>query len=477
MENKRKLFKLKEAVDPRPHHSDLLAAIEDGFVDYETVAKAALAYMSDDDIADMCKANDFMIGTDELDEKLVDPSEEDIKGIEAKLADLGLEIEGKGETPFGNTHYQLKKELDHNVTKEDLAEIFDGLCNLSTDELHVPCNVGIHYKGDNIISASIDILKKSVNEQLKADDDDGWGEDVREVTADFFDKVERMSYEVQNARRGVYGVSGDSVEDLANDFEEISREARDLGKWLYNESDRLDEAVAEYIDKDEVTGASIYKVGDRYVASYKGTSHQDEDYDKLLDKLHNHFELGVKKLQNLPEEKIQEAIISEEDVAKALADYLDLDVEDVSIEGGYVYETPAGDYYAGTDDEMHDLAVEYEVNLIDDMGLDLFTQSFRNQILKDTDMFDASWFTEYWEEYNDSVDEEDKIEVGSDYDAVQLYIDTFGEDAFERAAEPQLNKEAIAEEVITYDGISNILATYDGDEVDLGGGLYAYRFN
>lgn len=105
-----------------------------------------------------------------LDEKLVEPSEEDLAPIEAKFAELGLEVERKGETLFGNKHYQLRKELDHDVTKEDLGPIFDALCDLDSRDMPTVCSVGVHRDGDNIISASLDVLKKQVNEELEDED-------------------------------------------------------------------------------------------------------------------------------------------------------------------------------------------------------------------------------------------------------------------------------------------------------------------
>lgn len=105
-----------------------------------------------------------------LNEKLVEPSEEDLKPIEDKFAELGLEVERKGKTLFGNVHYQLRKELDHKVTKDDLGPIFDELCDLDTENMPTVCNVGVHRDGDNIISASLDVLEKQVNEELEHED-------------------------------------------------------------------------------------------------------------------------------------------------------------------------------------------------------------------------------------------------------------------------------------------------------------------
>ena len=106
----------------------------------------------------------------DINEKLVEPSEEDLKPIEDKFAELGLEVERKGKTLFGNVHYQLRKELDHKVTKEDLGPIFDALCDLDTRDMPTACNVGVHRDGDNIISASLDVLEKQVDEELQSTD-------------------------------------------------------------------------------------------------------------------------------------------------------------------------------------------------------------------------------------------------------------------------------------------------------------------
>jgi len=52
-------------MEARQVTNDLLQAIEDGFVDKDTVIMACLSYMSEDDVKDMCKANDFNIVPDE----------------------------------------------------------------------------------------------------------------------------------------------------------------------------------------------------------------------------------------------------------------------------------------------------------------------------------------------------------------------------------------------------------------------------
>lgn len=183
-----------------------------------------------------------------LDEKLVEPTEEDLKPIEDKFAELGLEVERKGKTLFGNVHYQLRKELDHKVTKDDLGPIFDELCDLDTREMPTVCNVGIHRDGDNIISASLDVLEKQVNEELEHED--GWGDHIQGQLEQTFGNLEDLMYEVRNAVRGSYAVNGDTVQDLVG-------ELRDLADQLSMNADDLE------FDQDKLNeDTSIVKHGD-----------------------------------------------------------------------------------------------------------------------------------------------------------------------------------------------------------------------
>ena len=56
---------------------NVISAVEDGFLSWETVAKAALRYMSEDDVADMAQANDWALFPDE-DEKICPECGEDL---------------------------------------------------------------------------------------------------------------------------------------------------------------------------------------------------------------------------------------------------------------------------------------------------------------------------------------------------------------------------------------------------------------
>ena len=49
--------------------SKLLAMMDEGLISAEAVAEMALAYMSEDDVADMMRANDILLEEDEEDDE------------------------------------------------------------------------------------------------------------------------------------------------------------------------------------------------------------------------------------------------------------------------------------------------------------------------------------------------------------------------------------------------------------------------
>ena len=48
----------------REYTSKLIAMMDEGLISAAAVAEMALAYMSEDDVKDMCLANDLLIGED-----------------------------------------------------------------------------------------------------------------------------------------------------------------------------------------------------------------------------------------------------------------------------------------------------------------------------------------------------------------------------------------------------------------------------
>ena len=56
--------------------SKLLAMMDEGLISAEAVAEMALAYMSEDDVADMMRANDILLDEEDEDDGQPDESQE-----------------------------------------------------------------------------------------------------------------------------------------------------------------------------------------------------------------------------------------------------------------------------------------------------------------------------------------------------------------------------------------------------------------
>lgn len=221
---------------------------------------------------------------------------------------------------------------------------------------------------------------------------------------------------------------------------------------------------------------------------------------------------------------------------KALAEYLEINPED--IKEGYrenIFEVDEGsrEYLVVTEDEAREEAKESILSLIDDLGLESFTESFREWIYNNAT--NVGWFEDalreleefYVEDIEQETygqdkyanrlieelvdagilsdedlvpeDEEDEDSLltydGDDLDSlkeefvdylvdgagdpVEYYVDNFGYDSMKELVESNnlIDWDLVADQCIEEDGIVHNLSTYDGKELDLGDGLFAYRMN
>ena len=252
-----------------------------------------------------------------LNEKLVEPSEEDLKPIEDKFAELGLEVERKGKTLFGNVHYQLRKELDHNVTKDDLGPIFDELCDLDTENMPTVCNVGVHRDGDNIISASLDVLEKQVNEELKHED--GWGDHIQGQLEQTFGNLEDLMYEVRNAVRGSYAVNGDTVQDLVGELRDLADQLSMNADDLEFEQDSLNEDIPTDRDKQRELMGILSRINAmtgrilEYDKQYDYNSEKDKMTKAFLNDDLNKIQKACEELAKFNKESVSEGGCSDKE--------------------------------------------------------------------------------------------------------------------------------------------------------------------
>ena len=169
--------------------------------------------------------------------------------------------------------------------------------------------------------------------------------------------------------------------------------------------------------------------------------------------------------------------------AAALSEYLDVepsDISDTPEENVFEVSNSGQEYFVGTEEEAHAKAVEEIKMLFDDMGLDSFTKNFQDEILRD--YIDESAVDEFIESELDYFRNDDPDEGMVNYlenltDRVDYIKDTLGPDSFASWAKDKIDLDAMADEAIRQDGEAHFIAYYDGNEIDLGHGLFAYRMN
>lgn len=215
---------------------------------------------------------------------------------------------------------------------------------------------------------------------------------------------------------------------------------------------------------------------------------------------------------------------------EALAELLGVDESEIT--QGYddsVYEVSDGrEYLVLTEDEADDTFHDYEMNLIDDLGITAFTPSFQSRIL--TEFADADWFEDAYREMEENyaydisdesddvygtrlvrecyeaelIDDEDfgtdengdvnyedcllptdtLVDKLSEYlvDSIDDYVEEFKFEFGEEELSEVVNRnnlvdwDAVIEETKESDGRGPMLAGYDGIEIDYDD-YYIYRTN
>ena len=298
--------------------------------------------------------------------------------------------------------------------------------------------------------------------------------------------------------------------------------------FKFGDNETLQDFDAEYVESiNEADDSREYsELGQGYVAicsnSISGlTESAESEYNPLAEKPKG------KKGRNEAVEPI-----ADEERRKALADYLGIDIEDVEDAGGDEFDTPDGDYLVLTEDEAYDKALDDIQDTIDDVGMEAFTDYFRDYIINNllddyhireeaivkgyegyvedieqesSDKFENRLIEELYEngflhdgDFEDGEDGKDyyrlKPSVDLDdkkYDYAKwlaedvivsdwLY-DTFGGDGNAMYHWLEENEyvdwDEVKRQCIRDDGIAHFLADYDGKEIELGGDLRAYRIN
>ena len=178
-------------------------------------------------------------------------------------------------------------------------------------------------------------------------------------------------------------------------------------------------------------------------------------------------------------------------------------IESINIVDDNTIEINKQTFLVFDNNEADDYYYDIQKEIIDDLGLDSFSDSFQNSIINnyiDTDYFfnimnesnefylddieNESSLThdnrleEEIEEHNCSTREEYLALLNSNYDnAVDWYRDNFGDKVFKECIKENahlIDWDGVIEECKNIDG-RGIIANYDGYEIELENGYFAYR--
>lgn len=296
-------------------------------------------------------------------------------------------------------------------------------------------------------------------------------------------------------------------------------------------NDDIEESLKEDTTNQDQTMKEIKYLIDGILAIGPDDKINDQDDWKRL----YHTASRISKMLDNKSESSSKSLtedFDDDERINALAEYLGIDTSEISNTYDYEYETPEGDYLVVTEDEAEELAKEDIRNLFDELGLESFTSSFRDWIIMNA--LDNEWFEdavrESYEAYVEDIEDEassmgyenrlieemhdhqvlsdDDFEIdedgepnlgelkeGIDIDdlkeefidllvenagnAVDYCGDNFGWDwVAEMASQHNLiDLEEVVDQCIYEDGIAHFIARYDGEEIELENGLYAYRTN
>lgn len=238
------------------------------------------------------------------------------------------------------------------------------------------------------------------------------------------------------------------------------------------------------------------------------------------------------KEKNKMNKRLEEKRGNTEDEKLALAQFLDIDVEEV--EDGYtdhVYEAEGGEYWVSDYDTAYDEAVEECENLFDDIGLEAVSESTQEYFLENEDYCTYDWKLDMhdsnlayandidsesgddgyatrlvseaidrkvikdkdcFENDDGELDYEDKDELAemladdldNDYDSISEWFESiYGRGWVKEMRDTlkdYLDYHAMAEYVVDVDGVANTLGTYNGEENSEkvnGEWFYIYRTN
>ena len=167
----------------------------------------------------------------------------------------------------------------------------------------------------------------------------------------------------------------------------------------------------------------------------------------------------------------------------ALAEYLNIDPEEVDELDRFDFDTPEGEYLVLTEEEGYDRAMDEVKMTLDDLGLEAFTPNFQREILDNyikDDVID-SFIDDEIDYFETQENDPEQLEYLRSLDTKESKLDyirdIFGDLSDFIDSREALDEDEVARAAVDTDGVAHFIAYYDGEENELGNGYFAYRIN
>ena len=156
------------------------------------------------------------------------------------------------------------------------------------------------YQGKSFSADSLDELKQSLAdayEEMKKEindlpeeleDEDGWGETIPDRLEDTFDDIERVIYEIRNARRGSYGIRGTEVSDLVAKLNSIADDLSVAADDFEYHEDELTEGMPKSINAQRALMGRLMRINqlsDEILAYDKEYDFNEEEDQLVIDNI------------------------------------------------------------------------------------------------------------------------------------------------------------------------------------------------
>lgn len=150
----------------------------------------------------------------------------------------------------------------------------------------------------------------------------------------------------------------------------------------------------------------------------------------------------------------------------------------------HIYEHEDGrEYWIGNDEEANQATRDDIKNFIDEEGVENFTPEFKEWIYTNAvdDDFVKKVQQEEMDYYNEEGDKEtaEYISKMTPYGFLDYLKENYGEEEVANLVKKNnaIDVNKVVDEAISWDGRGHFLSGYDGEEIELPNGLFAYRRN